>query len=88
MLSFGIIELVKGNPKRGSSRGTKSRDIAGVAEASDPGLRIVLSVLAKAADVPPPVISRFMADERGVTFNTAEQLAKQLGLSLQPTAKK
>lgn len=44
-----------------------------------------LHAIAKASDVAPPVLQRFVNGERGITLETAGKLAAYLGLSLLPS---
>ena len=44
----------------------------------------VVSVVAAAAGVPQPVLSRFMRGDRDVMLGTAQKLADHFGLELRP----
>jgi hypothetical protein len=47
-----------------------------------------LYAIAQAAGIAPPILQRFVNNERGITLETAGKLADYLGLSLLPAARK
>jgi hypothetical protein len=49
---------------------------------------LTVYALAQLADVVPPVISRFLAGERGLTLASADKIALALGLRLVPGPKR
>ena len=47
-----------------------------------------LYAIAQASGIAPPILQRFVNNERGITLETAGKLADYLGLSLLPAARK
>ena len=72
--------------RRGESDAPLAKQLReAVRSCGDPVLTI-----AEAADVPQPVLQRFLSGQRGITIDTAGKLAAYLGLALlpAPTARK